>query len=118
MTKTYDFPVSFKCIHEECDDMFKNTAIEEVKKLSRYHTRIIDGSVIVDKKNPSVKVEVSVRVPGMVITGSHTDFNRAVALDAAVEKTKTQVKKLKSKVESHRVSHPTVSPAEETEPSS
>jgi len=117
MPNTYDFPVSFKCIHEECDDLFKTAAVDEVKKLSKYHTHIIDGTVIIDKKNPSVKVEVSIHVPGAVITASHEDYNRVIALDAAVEKTKTQIKKLRSKVVDHRVSHQTGISAEETEPS-
>lgn len=118
MTNTYDFPVSFKCIHEECDDIFKNAAIDGVKKLSLYHTHIIDGAVIVDRKNTSVKVEVFVRVPGTVITASHENFDRAAALDAAIDKTKTQIKKLRSKIVDHRVPPQSVFSPEETESSS
>jgi ribosomal subunit interface protein len=98
MTKAYDFPVSFTCRHEECDDQFRDAAIEQVRKLSRFHSRIVGGSIIVDRKNPSVRVEVSVRVPGTVITAVHDDFNRTIALDAAIEKARAQIKKLKEKI--------------------
>ena len=103
MTKAYDFPVSFTCRHEECDNTFRNAAIEEVQKLSHFHSHIIDGSVIVDRKdNPSIRVEVSVRVPGTVITASHHDFNRTFALDTAVEKARAQIQKLKGKIHDRR----------------
>jgi ribosomal subunit interface protein len=102
MTKAYDFPVSFTCRHEECDDSFKSAAIDQVQKLSRLHSHIIGGNVIVDRKNPSVRVEVSVRIPGTVITATHDDFNRTIALDTAVEKARAQIKKLKEKILDHR----------------
>lgn len=98
MTKAYDFPVSFTCRHEECDDQFRKAAIEQVQKLSRFHGRIIGGSIIVDRKNPSVRVEVSIRIPGTVITAVHDDFSRTIALDAAVEKARAQIKKLKERI--------------------
>ncbi len=111
MTKAYDFPVSFTCRHEECDDDFRSAAIDQVRKLSRFHNRILDGSVIVDRKNPSVRVEVSLRIPGAVITAVHDDFNRSVALDAAVEKARAQIKKLKEKIIDRRAPMDTFSGA-------
>jgi ribosomal subunit interface protein len=111
----YDFPVSFKCLHEECDVTFKNAAIDEVKRLSRFYAHIIDGAVVYDKKNPTVRVEVSIRVPGTALTSVHEDFNGIAALDGAIEKAKTQIKKLKSRVVDHRGPHPAPSAEEESE---
>ena len=45
-----------------------------------------------------MKVEVSLRVPGLTITATDKDYNQTRALDSAIEKAKTQIKKLKSKV--------------------
>jgi ribosomal subunit interface protein len=113
MTAAYEFPVSFKCLHEECDVTFKDAAIDEVKKLSRFYAHIIDGAVVYDKKNPTVRVEVSVRIPGTVVTSVHEDFNRMAALDGAIEKAKTQIKKLKSRIVDHRGPHPAPTVEEE-----
>jgi ribosomal subunit interface protein len=103
MVKAYDFDVTITCRHNDCDQKLKDSIIHEMLKLSRYHTHIIDGSVVIDKKNSSIKVEVSVRVPGLTITAANEDFNQAKALDTAVEKVKRQLKKLKSKVVDHRI---------------
>lgn len=104
MTKAYDFPVTLTCRHEECDDAFKNSSIEQVQRLSRFHNHIIDGNVIIDQERSSVRVEVSVRVPGTVIAAVHDDPNRIIAFESAIDKAKTQIKKLKEKNNNHRVS--------------
>jgi len=113
MTKNYDFPVSFTCRHEECDEQFKAMAIEQVLKLSKFHNRIEDGNITFDKKkNPLIRVEISLRIPGLVIAATHEDFNRVRALDEVVEKAKVQLQKIRSKVIEHRVVQPPPVPEE------
>lgn len=113
MTKKYDFPVSFTCRHEECDEQFKAMAIEQVLKLSKFHNRIEDGNLTFDKKkNPLIRVEISLRIPGLVIAATHEDFNQVRALDEVVEKAKVQLQKIRSKVIEHRVVQPTLVPEE------
>lgn len=102
MSKAYDFDVTFTCRHNECDDNFKVTAINKIQKLSRFHSHIIDSNIIVDKKNSSTKVEISLRVPGLTLLAAHEDFNQIKALDLTINKTKAQLKKMKSKVIDHR----------------
>jgi ribosomal subunit interface protein len=118
MTNSDAFEVTFRCIHEECDEVFRNSAIDEVKKLSRYYAHIVEGSIIVDKNKPVTRVDITLRVPGSVITGTHEDFNKNAALDGALDKTKTQLKKLKSKVMDHRPPHQVPVIAPEIEPAS
>lgn len=103
MVKIYDFDVLFTCRHEECGEEIKETAIMEVQKLSKYHSHIIDGTIIIDRQNSSNIVEVSIRVPGHTFRASHIDYNLSTAIDAAIEKAKTQLKKLKSRVVDHRI---------------
>ena len=76
--------------------------MEQMLKLSRFHSHIIDSDVTIDKKNSSIKVEVSIRVPGLTITAAHEDFNQNKAFDTAFEKARRQLQKLKSKVVDHR----------------
>ena len=103
MTKKYDFPVSFTCRHEECDEPFKAMAIEQVLKLSKFHSRIEDGNITFDKKkNPLIRVEISLRVPGIVIAATDEDFNQARAFDKVIEKAKTQLQKIRSRDIEHR----------------
>ncbi len=103
MAKAYDFPVTFTCRHESCDESFKQEAVEQVLKLSRYHGHIIDADVKVNGKQPSTRVEVTVRIPGVVVTASYEDYSRTVALDTAVEKARIQIKRYKDKTKDHRV---------------
>ena len=113
MTKKYDFPVSFTCRHEECDEQFKAIAIEQVLKLSKFHNRIEDGNITFDKKkNPLIRVEISLRIPGLVIAATHEDFNQVRALDEVVEKAKVQLQKIRSRVIEHRVVQPPPVPEE------
>lgn len=118
MTNSDAFAVTFRCVHEECDEDFRNSAIDEVKKLSRYYAHIVEGSIIVDKNKPVTKVDITLRVPGSVIAATHEDFNKNAALDGALDKTKTQLKKLKSKVMDHRPLQKIPVAAPEAEPAS
>ena len=102
MGKAYDFDVQITSRHEECEYHLKESIVKQMHKLSRFHNHIIDGNVIIDRQNSYFKVEVSVRVPGLTITATDKDYNQSKALDSAIEKTKTQIKKLKSKVVNHR----------------
>ena len=104
MTSEYSFDVTFTGRHEEIHQEVKSSVIEQIQKLSRFYSHIIDGNVIIDRSNSVVKVEVSLRVPGLTITAKHEDYKQNVAIDGAVERAKTQLKKLKSKIVDHRVS--------------
>ena len=103
MTKAYDFDVQVTCRHETCSTPLRESIVEQIQKLSKFHSHIIDSNVIINKQNSSFKVEISVRVPGVTITAVNEDYNQSKALDAAIEKAKIQIKKLKSKVADHRI---------------
>ena len=122
MEKTYDFDVLFTCRCDECDKSFKELAVENVLKLSRYNKHILDGNILLDKQNSAFNVEISLRIPGHTFRAKHADYNQVKALDASVEKVKIQLKRLKSKVVNHRVAvqfpekvNPESEQAEETE---
>ena len=114
MKNNYDFNVSITCRHEEFDLDFKELIKKQIQKLSKYYSHIIDSNVILDRQNSSFRVEISLQVPGIVITAKHEDYDRIKALDTALERAKTQLKKLKSKVMDHRISQ-TIAIVEEEE---
>ena len=103
MKKTYDFNISITCRHDGFNELFKENAIKQVKKLSRYHAHIMDGNITVDKQSSTFKVEISLRIPGFTILAAHEDYSHGKALDNAIDKAKTQLKKIKSKIVEHRV---------------
>ena len=88
MAKEYHFEISVTCRHEECTDIFKNIVIQKLMKLSRFHPHIINGTIVVDKKNSSKKVEISLHVPGSVITSLHEDYDDMKAFEGALKKVK------------------------------
>ena len=104
MKNNLDFNVSITFRHEECDINLKESINNQIQKLSKYYSHIVDANIIIDKQNSIFKVEISLKVPGLVITAKHEDYDRTKALDIALEKVKKQLKKLKSKVVDHRVS--------------
>jgi len=112
MEKSYEFEVMITSRHSDLNDQLKNTIVKDMLKLSRFHSHIIDGSVIIEKNNSYFKAEVSVRVPGLTINAAQEDYNEMKAIDIAIGKAKTQLKKLKSKVVDHRA--PQIPAAETT----
>ncbi len=82
--------------------------IEECcEKLNQFFDKIIDIEVIVDtqeKHKHGNTVEVIVRVPGQRLagTGETTGDNLFKAIDEAVAKTETQLKKYHDKLVDHR----------------
>ena len=102
MEKKFDFNVTITTRNEEFGEDLKEKITIQLKKLNKYYSHIIDANVILDKQNSSFKVDISLQVPGLVITSRNEDFDQIKAIDTALEKVKTQLKKLKSKVMDHR----------------
>ena len=116
MKNATDFNVSITCRHEDFSDGFKKSINNQLQKLSKFYSNIIDANVIIDKQNTSFRVEISLHVPGLVITATDEDYNHKKAIDSAINKVERQIKKLKSKVVDHRASPPaTVVKVEESE---
>ena len=106
MGNKYDFDVTVTSRHEDCSLIHKDEIIERTKKLSKYYGHIVEANVILDKQNSCFRVDISVQVPGIVISAKHEDHDRAKAFDLTYEKVKTRIKKLKSKIADHRIPQP------------
>lgn len=106
MGNKYDFDVTVTSRHEDCSPRHKNDIIEKTQKLSKYYSHIVEANVILDKQNSSFRVEISVQVPGLVISSKYEDHDRTKAFETTYDKVKTQIKKLKSKIADHRIPQP------------
>ncbi len=102
MEKNFDFNVTITSRNEGFGEGHKEKITKQLKNLKKYYSHIIDANVILDKQNSSFKVEISLHVPGLVITSRYEDYDQIKAMDTALEKVKTQLNKLKSKVVDHR----------------
>jgi len=105
MSKVYDYDVRITCRHEDCPDEIKESIIDEMLKLTKFHSHIIDGDVTLDSKNSHHRMEVLLRVPGLTITAVDEGFHQAKVIDAALAKAKTRLKKIKSRIVKHRVTN-------------
>ena len=102
MEKAYEFDVTITCRHEECHPDFRDVIVGSIQKLSRFHHHIIDSDVTLDKQGNENKVEIILNIPGHQVTAVAKDFTQTKAFDTALEKAKTQIKKIKSKISKHR----------------
>ena len=103
MENATNFNVTITCRHEDFTDCFKKSIDNQLQKLSKFYSNIIKANVIIDKQNTNFRVEISLHVPGSVITATDEDYNYKKAIDSTIRKVERQIKKLKSKVVDHRV---------------
>ena len=99
---TRDFPITITARHEDISDALKTDVQDQIQKLSKYNPNIMDAKLIVDRQHTSFRVDLSIQVPGAFITGKNEDYDLEKALDAAIEKVKIQVKRLRDRVVDHK----------------
>ncbi|MFC1512272.1 ribosome hibernation-promoting factor, HPF/YfiA family [Candidatus Latescibacterota bacterium] len=102
MTRNEDFSVQITTLHDDLTEPYKESIRVQLQKLSRYYPTIIDAKVIINRQNSSYRVDVSLQVPGCIITGKHEDFDLSKAVDTSINKVKVQVKKLRDKIVDHK----------------
>lgn len=102
MTMMQDFDISITFRHEEKSTEFRESAREELLRLSKYHSHIVNASLIIDRVNASHTAEIILNVPGHTFNAKYTDFTMGKAFDLALEKAKIQLKKDHDKILDHR----------------
>lgn len=99
--------------HCEVSDRFRSQVEEKLTRLEKYHHRIIGVDVEVSKEpNPrlsdqSTRVEITIRSKGPVIRAEAAAEDKLTALDKAVERIGTQLRKAADR---RRVHHGTRTP--------
>lgn len=79
----------------------KNYALAEVKKLERLYNGIVKADIILfyERGTNSVKTaEVNLHVYGVILTARERSDDYVKAIDGAMDKLETQLKKYKSKL--------------------
>ena len=81
-------------------DSLKDFIKDEIKALEKFNDQILDVNVILSFTHPkdSIKIaEVIVKLPGKTITIENTSDTFEKSVISAIEKIKTQLKKIKTK---------------------
>jgi len=81
-------------------DSLKDFIKDEIKALEKFNDQILDVNVILSFTHPkdSIKIaEVIVKLPGKTITIENTSDTFEKSISSAIEKIKTQLKKIKTK---------------------
>jgi ribosome hibernation promoting factor len=107
--------------HLDITPALKKYAEEKIKKFSRYLSNISEAIVTLSVEKYRHKVEVLLKVNGVLIQAEGITGEIYSSIDEVVEKLERQVKKYKEKLVSHRKGEgkaggiqPEVSPVEET----
>lgn len=97
------FPIQITSRHEDVNDNFRTYMQERLSKLGKYYPNILDARVIVDKQNNALyRVDISLQVPGTFINAKENDYEYPKAFEAALEKVKSQLKKLRDRMVDHK----------------
>ena len=99
-------------IHFKASDSLREFAEEEAKRLEKFSDEILNCEIEFSYTKTEKDVHLHVNVNGSVLdaTGSSDDFKKSIVF--AVDKIEQQLKKLKGKQQTKRVTGP-ATPAEE-----
>ncbi len=89
--------------HCDLAEAYKEHADREIDRLNRYSDNIISADLIVSQEKYRYLVELNVHVGGHILTSREEDTEAYTALDQAVDKMATQLKKHNGKLHDHRV---------------
>jgi putative sigma-54 modulation protein len=84
--------------HFELTDNLRNFAEEEIRRLEKYYDNIISAELTMSVEKSRQLAELSVKVYGTLLTAKAKTFDMYPAVEQAVTKMETQIKKYKGKL--------------------
>ena len=95
--------IQFSARHFNASAGLQDRIQEEMDKLAKFYPNITGASVILDHEVEHQRhCEISVNITGSVVVGSADEENMGKAVDVALERVKTQLKKANEKQNDHR----------------
>lgn len=89
--------------HCELAEDYKQHADREINRLNRYSDNILSADLIVSQEKYRYLVELNVHVGGHILTSKEESAEAYTALDQAVNKMESQLKKHNGKLHDHRI---------------
>lgn len=76
---------------------------EEIEKLGKFYPNITSATIVLDHEVEHLRrCEISLNITGTVVVASADEENMGKALDVAIERAKTQLKKQNEKQKDHK----------------
>lgn len=88
--------------HCELAEAYKQHADREMDRLNRYSDNILSADLVISQEKYRYMVELNVHVGGHILTSREEDAEAYTALDQAVNKMESQLKKYNGKLHDHR----------------
>ena len=83
--------------HYDAPDRIRSYVENEVKRLEKFHDRIVDCKVILEKSKEGEAVEINLHVSGKDLYTSEISDEMIKSIDKAIHKMERQIKKFKGK---------------------
>ena len=95
--------IQFSARHFNASAGLQDRIQEEMDKLAKFYPNITGASVVLDHEVEHLRhCDITVNITGNVITASADEENMGKAVDVALERVKTQLKKANEKQNDHR----------------
>ncbi len=103
LLRRYTMDIQFSARHFNASAGLQDRIQEEMDKLAKFYPNITGASVVLDHEVEHQRhCDITVNITGNVITASADEENMGKAVDVALERVKTQLKKANEKQNDHR----------------
>jgi putative sigma-54 modulation protein len=95
--------IQFTARHFHASPELQTRMDEELRKLSRFHDRITEASIILDSEKKNVRsAEIIVKIVEKTISAHAEEENMGKAIDVAFSRIERQLKKENEKIKEHK----------------
>jgi len=99
--------------HSKSSPELQETINEKLGKIERFYDKITHCHVVLDSEYVKRTAEIIINIQGQALSAKAKDVNLGKAIDEAVERIESQLKKINAKVKGHKAVRPAVVEEEE-----
>lgn len=88
--------------HVAVTDAMKSYALDKLSKLDKFHDRIIDVNVTMDRQRADHKIDIRMKVNNISVSSHAVTDDMYASIDQAVHKLQTQLRRYKSRIQDHQ----------------
>ena len=95
--------INISARHFNASASLQSRVEEEIEKLGKFYPNITSATIVLDHEVEHMRrCEISLNITGTVVVASADEENMGKALDVAIERAKTQLKKQNEKQKDHK----------------
>lgn len=88
--------------HVAVTDAMKSYALDKLSKLDKFHDRIIDVNVTMDRQRADHRIDIRMKVNNISVSSHAVTDDMYASIDQAVHKLQTQLRRYKSRIQDHQ----------------